>query len=102
GSGADFANTITVDAQGNAFVTGYTLSANFPTKGPLQGNLSAGTDAFVAKLNATGNALVYSTYLGGSAYDNGVGIALDASGSVYVIGWSNSDNFPTTAGAFQT
>src|SRR5439155_11608247 len=59
-------------------------------------------DAFVTKLNPTGAALVYSTYLGGSGGDGGDGIAVDASGSAYVTGGTGSLNFPTTTGAFQT
>src|SRR5204863_6336 len=54
------------------------------------------------KLNPTGTALVYSTYLGGSDFDTGVGIAVDTSGNAYVTGRALSTNFPTTAGSFQT
>ena len=67
GSGYDDGNGIAVDSSGNAYVTGYTISTNFPTVNPLQPAIRRRTsDAFVTKLNPTGSALVYSTYLGGS------------------------------------
>jgi hypothetical protein len=103
---------IAVDAEGNAYVTGYTTSNNFPTTAGVFQPASAGYyDAFVAKLNPTGSALVYSTYLGGSPHpsatsagsgtDIGFGIAVDGTGNAYVTGYTTSDNFPTTPGAFQ-
>jgi hypothetical protein len=95
GSGTDIGMGIAVDAAGNAFVTGNTQSSNFPTANPLQRAFGGSTDGFVAKLNATGSGLVYSTYLGGSSDDYGTGIAVDASGSAYVIGYTTSSNFPT-------
>ena len=95
---------IAVDAAGNAYVTGFTGSTNFPTTtGAFQTNFQGGfADAFVTKLNPTGSALVYSTYLGGSGFDESYGIAVDAAGNAYVTGFTDSTNFPTTAGAFQT
>src|SRR5262249_47549560 len=73
-----------------------TQSTNFPTTlGSFQPVLSAGSDAFVAKLNPAGSALVYSTYIGGSAFDTGYGIALDAADNAYVISSTTSPNFPT-------
>jgi hypothetical protein len=95
GDGEDSGDGIAVDSSGNAHVTGYTYSSNFPTASPLQATLSGVSDAFVAKLNAAGSALVYSTYLGGSGYDNGYGIAVDSSGNVYVMGSTSSTDFPT-------
>jgi hypothetical protein len=95
GSDTEFGNGIAVDAAGNACVTGSTGSANFPTKNPLQAALSGAPDAFVAKLNAAGNALVYSTYLGGSGNDSGSGIAVDPAGNAYVTGGTSSTDFPT-------
>jgi hypothetical protein len=79
GSGRDESLGIAVDpTTGDALVTGNTGSPNFPTANPLQANYGGGsTDAFVARLNADGSALVYSTYLGGSDYDGGAGIAVD-------------------------
>jgi hypothetical protein len=103
GSNFDQAAGIAVDATGNAYVTGYTASANFPTTfGAFQTTLSAFIDAFVTKVNPTGIALVYSTYLGGNQNDLGSGIAVDATGNAYVTGYTGSTNFPTTLGAFQT
>ncbi|MBI3014117.1 MAG: SBBP repeat-containing protein [Candidatus Tectomicrobia bacterium] len=95
---------IAVDASGNAYVTGWTgqtfTTNNFPTVNPFQTAMSGFTDAFVAKLNDAGSALVYSTYLGGSGGETGFGIAVDASGNAYVTGSTGSSNFPTTSGPF--
>ena len=100
GSRNEFGTGIAVDSTGNTYVTGLTRSADFPTAGPLQAVLGGPGDAFVAKLSAAGNALVYSTYLGGSGLDIGWDIAVDSSGSAYVGGGTSSTNFPT-ANAFQ-
>jgi hypothetical protein len=103
GSSNDEGFAIAVDTAGNAYVAGRTNSTNFPTTpGAFQGSDSASYDAFVTKLNAAGNALAYSTYLGGNDLDTGDGIAVDAAGNAYVTGWTRSSNFPTTPGAFQT
>jgi Big-like domain-containing protein/beta-propeller repeat-containing protein len=103
GSSADVGQGIAVDASGAAYVTGYTLSTNFPTTpGAFQTIFGGVFDAFVTKLNPAGNALVYSTYVGGSGFEVGYGIAVDASGAAYVTGQTDSTNFPTTPGAFQT
>ena len=106
GSGTDWAAGIVVDKAGNAYVTGGTSSTNFPvTPGAFQtvcqDELCALGDAFVAKLNPAGSALVYSTYLGGIANDYGRGIAVDKAGNAYITGGTTSTNFPVTAGAFQ-
>jgi len=105
GSDGDWGKAIAVDSSGNAYITGGTLSTDFPTNPPnaRQGpsNTPGYYDAFVAKLNAAGSALVYSTYLGGGYSDEGRGIAVDGSGNAYVAGWTSSDNFLTTTGAFQ-
>lgn len=105
----DSGYAIAVDGEGSAYVTGAAASPNFPTTpGAFDtthngGNTSFdGNDAFVAKLNPTGNALVYSTFLGGRYTDVGNGIAVDGSGNAYVTGDTYSSNFPTTPGVFQT
>src|SRR5207302_1266478 len=103
GSDVDDGFGIAVDALGSAYVTGFTDSTNFPTTaGAFQTTFGGTEDASVAQLNATGTGLVYSTYLGGSGVDDGLGIAVDALGNAYVTGFTGSTNFPTTAGAFQT
>jgi hypothetical protein len=98
GTDTDIGNGIAVDSSGNAYVTGQTASStNFPTtKSALQTTFGGGVyDAFVSKVNPTGTALVYSTYLGGSGFDAGAGIAADSSGNAYVTGQTASSNFPT-------
>jgi hypothetical protein len=103
GSSSDYPQGITFDSAGSAYVTGYTSSADFPTTaGAFQPTRPGGFDAFVTKLNATGSALAYSTYLGGTSDDVGRAIAVDSAGSAYVTGNSCSRNFPTTPGALQT
>ena len=97
GSNSDVGRGIAVDAGGSAYLTGETLSANFPTASPLQAANGGLNDAFAAKLNAAGTALVYSTYLGGSSQDIGWGIAVDAGGSAYLTGYTVSTNFPTAS-----
>src|SRR2546426_8235950 len=95
GSSNDEGRGIAVDAAGNAYVAGSNGSTNFPTASPLQAANGGSSDAFVTKLNAAGSALLYSTYLGGSASDSGQGIAVDAAGNAYVTGSTSSTNFPT-------
>ncbi len=96
GSTQDMANAIAVDAGGSAYVTGSTNSADFPTKNPFQSSLKGSvTNGFVSKFSADGRSLVYSTYLGGSTGDIGAGIAVDAGGSAYVTGFTESADFPT-------
>src|SRR5207247_8365032 len=82
GSGVDSGNSIAVDSSGNAYVTGFTASTDFPgaSSSPIQSALVGGTDAFVTKINAAGSSLVYSTYLGGNGNERGTGIAVDSSG----------------------
>ena len=112
GSGTDGATAIAVDGEGNAYVAGSTTSGDFPTVRAFQGTKPGSSAAFVAKLNAAGNALVYSTYLGGSDTSNALGgagagttqasgIAVDSAGSAYVAGVTSSLNFPTVE-AFQS
>jgi len=91
-----------VDTAGNASVTGVTGSTDFPTADAVQSDYGGNNDAFVTRLNATGTGLVFSTYLGGGEGDGGFSIAVDAAGSIYVTGSTNSPDFPTTHNAFQT
>jgi hypothetical protein len=94
---------IAVDGSGNAYVTGETLSRDFPTTaGAFSRTLRGDYDVFVTKLNPTGSALTYSTFLGGAAVDNGQQVQVDTGGNAYVLGFSSSTDFPTTAGAFDT
>jgi sugar lactone lactonase YvrE len=112
---------IAVDANGEAYVTGYTFSADFPVTTNSYQQVNHGTanlaaNAFVSKLNATGTGLAGSTYLGGTGRtiggndnldifdngDDGIGVALDAPGDAYVIGVTSSTDFPTSTGAYQT
>jgi hypothetical protein len=99
----DSATAIAVDSAGNAYVAGRTASTDFPTVNPFQATYKGGGspliagNAFVTKFNASGNALVYSTYLGGSASDGASAIAVDTAGSAYVVGTATSVDFPTAA-----
>ncbi len=103
GSGREQAFDVAVDSAGNAYVTGFTSSLNFPvTPAVYQSVNTGGNDVFVSKLNAAGDGLVYSTYLGGKGSDRNYGIAIDDTGNAYVAGYTNSTDFPTTAGAYQT
>jgi hypothetical protein len=96
GDSAEFAEAVTVDAAGNAYVTGSTFSNDFPTVNPIQATYGGGsTDAYLSKINAAGNALVYSTYLGGSGNEDGRGVAVDSAGNAYLTGFTGSTNFPT-------
>lgn len=95
---------IAVDQWGNAHIGGFTWSANFPIVNPLQAtsfNAPTDVDAYLVKLNASGTAAIYSTYLGGNSWDSIDGLALDAAGNLYITGVANSVDFPVTAGAFQ-
>jgi hypothetical protein len=102
---AESAGGIVIDSAGNAYVTGGSSSRDFPVTDnayqKLNNSYYAGSNAVIAKLNPTGSALVYSTYLGGNFLDRGKSIARDAAGNVYVTGVTGSATFPTTPGAFQ-
>ena len=109
GSGfpGDEGDAIAVDAKGDAYITGASDSADFPiTQGAYQTiNAAAGYEGdvvFVTKLNSTGTALVYSTFIGGTGGDHVKAIALDGSGNAYVAGYTYSTDFPTTMGAYET
>ena len=102
GSSADIGFGIAVDSSGNVYLSGFSSSTDFPTSNPFQiANNGGNYDAFVTKLNSTGNALLYSSYLGGSGEDRGESIAIDNSGNAYVMGQTNSNDFPTTPSSFQ-
>jgi len=97
GSGFEYGWDVAVDSAGNAYMTGFTQSTDFPTAHALQPTNHGGSDAFVAKINPSGNALVFSTYLGGGDTDLGTSIAADSSGNAYVGGYTKSKNFPTAS-----
>lgn len=104
GNSVDEVEGIAVDAAGNAYLTGYTHSTDFPgvTGGSLQSSNAGGGDAFVAKLSPTGATLLYSTYLGGTGNDFGKSLAIDGAGNAYVTGSTGSSGFPgVTAGSLQ-
>jgi hypothetical protein len=102
GSGTDHGYGISVDSSGNAFLTGWTDSTDFPTQAALQTSNAGLSDVFVAKLDASGSSLTFSTYLGGSGYEEATGIAVDTSGNAYLTGYTVSPDFPTTPGALDT
>src|SRR5439155_16200909 len=85
GTGSDVAQWVAVDSSGDAYLAGYTTSPDFPLEKPESGTYGGNTDAFVTKLDPSGSP-VYSTYLGGKAYDLGAAVAVDGSGSAYVTG----------------
>jgi len=98
------AQALAIDSAGDVYVTGFTQSADFPVAHPYQGTRKSNTwTAFVSALNPSGTALVYSTYLGGSVYTEGNSVVWDShDNALYVVGTTNSPDFPITAGAFQT
>ena len=103
GSGADIGLGIALDSSANICVTGGAGSADFPiTRDAVQTSLKGLSDAFVTKIKADGSGLLYSTFLGGSQDDDGLGIVVDSAGSAYVAGETTSSDFPTTAGAPRT
>lgn len=95
GGDSEFGNAIAVDGSGSAYVTGHTYSADFPTANPMQPTKSLANDVFVAKLNASGSALIYSTFLGGNSGETSAGIAVDGNGNAHIVGHTISTNFPT-------
>jgi hypothetical protein len=107
GNNDEHAGGVAVDASGNIYVAGGTLSTNFPVSAPLQATSGGNQDAFVTKISTSPAQLIYSTYLGGTGGQAGSpeqanGIAVDSTGAAYIAGVTNSSNFPVTAGAFQT
>ncbi len=100
GSQLDSGSMIDVDASGNAYIAGYTTSNNYPTTpGVVQASYGGGTfDAVLTKLNATGSAIVYSTYIGGNKADKAHDVAVDGAGQAVVVGETASSGFPTLGG----
>src|SRR5207249_6276645 len=82
---------------GNAYVTGNTHSTDFPTSNPLQPTNHGFADAFVTAISPMGGTLLYSTYLGGTSYESGLGIAVDSARNVFVTGYTYSVDFPTSS-----
>jgi hypothetical protein len=111
GGNVDVAYGIAVDLSGNAYVTGFTYSTNFPVTNAIQNHSACRPDtlyvnnnanAFLTKIGAGGSPLIYSTYFGGTNFDQGRSIAVDSAGNAYIAGFTDSTNFPTTANAIQT
>jgi Beta-propeller repeat len=99
GTGSDVANGLALDSSGNAYVAGSTTSTDFPPKNPLPSETAGG---FVSELNSSGNALVYSTYLGAGPRDFAAAVTVDAAGKAYVTGGTQSPTFKTTTGVVQS
>jgi hypothetical protein len=93
---------VAVDPSGNVIIAGTTYATNYPTVAAFQPTNHGTSNVFITKLNPAGNVILYSTYLGGSAFDTGRAIAVDSAGNAYVTGSANSADFPTTPGAFDT
>jgi len=94
---------IAVDVDGSAYVTGRTMADDFPTTlGAYDRTHNGGNDVFVAKLNAAGSQLMYSTFIGGSDWDDGLGIVLDSNRAAFIVGKTTSSDFPASSGAFDT
>jgi hypothetical protein len=101
GTAFDVGTSVAIDRSGNAYVTGTTVSPDFPTSNAFQPLPGGGFDAFITKLNASGSAFVYSTYLGGALDEQGDSIAVDSAGQAHVTGFTSSPNFPVTPDAYQ-
>ena len=97
GGGDDLLEALTIDTDGNIYVVGATTSSNFPMANAYQSSYAGNADAFVSKLSSTGGSLVFSTFLGGSGLDTALGIALDSSRNIYLMGETTSTNFPTVS-----
>jgi hypothetical protein len=103
GTGGQSGVGVALDQTGDAFIAGFTDASDFPvTANAIQSSAGGSGDAFVAELNPTGTNLLFSTYLGGSGYDQAAALALDGAGGIYVGGLTESADFPVTSGALQT
>ncbi|WP_455393061.1 DUF7948 domain-containing protein [[Eubacterium] cellulosolvens] len=101
GGDYDSSHALEVDSEGNAYITGYTESTDFPnTTGAFDQDYNGGRDTFALKLNSTGSDLIYSTYIGGTDYEYGRGLAIDDLGNAYVTGYTYSNDFPISTNAF--
>jgi len=101
GSSNEGASSVKVDSEGNAYLIGYSYSPDFPTTpGAFDRSLDGVSDAVVVKVNPNGTALVYSTFVGGSRYEQVATMEIDSDGNAYLAGDTNSTDFPTTPGAF--
>ena len=104
GTTADLGYGIALDSSNDAYVTGFTISGDFPTLNtsvPFGSGLRGGVNNFVTELNPSGSGIIYSTYLGSSSADEAQNIAVDGAGNAYVVGWTVSTDYPTTSNAFQ-
>jgi hypothetical protein len=105
GSDAESPDDLVVDNEGNVYVSGWTYSQDFPMVNPFDethnGGSDNGDDIFVFKLSPEGDTLLFSTYVGGSGDDISQGIEVDSNGNVYVCGWTDSEDFPTTENAYE-
>lgn len=99
GSSSDAATGVAVDATGAAWVVGHTSSPDFPQVAALSPGLQGSNDAFVTRIDPTGSALTFSTYLGGSSEERALGVAVDGSGRAQVVGYTHSPDFPTLPSA---
>ena len=95
GSGEDLASSIALDTAGNAYITGYTSSNDYPARNPIQAASKGGLEVFVTKIFADASDIAYNTYFGGNGSDTANGITVDTSGSCYITGATTSTNFPT-------
>ena len=102
GSGAEYVNDIAVDSAGAAYLAGQTNSTNFPLQGAFQTTFGGNYDGYVAKLNAAGSSVLYSSYLGGPGYDNATAIAVDGNGLATVVGSAGATGFPTQSPLYGT
>ncbi len=102
GSEVDRAISVAVNFSGECVLTGSTESPDYPTYRAIQQTLKGTDDAFVSMLNASGDGLIFSTYLGGMSSDEGMSITIDSSNKIYILGATNSSDFPVTPDAFQT
>jgi len=93
---------VAANAAGEIYVAGSTMATDFPTAAAFQPNLAGYESAYISKISASGTSLVFSTYIGGSGFDTGAGLAIDSQNNAYLLGNTSSANFPTTHGAFRT